>query len=310
MTNIVKVVPYNIEWPQMFEKEAQLIKSALGDNCIRVHHIGSTAVPKLAAKPIIDILPVVKDILCVDQSVTAMENLHYRSLGEHGIPFRRFFTKEQTFHVHVYEQENSEIERHLKFRDWMRTHECDRELYAELKTRLALKFANDRAQYISGKEQFVATIDNKAGFNQLRLRLPLTSSEWQTVRYLRQTYFFDRVHIDDPYTWTFQDATHIHFVFYLGTTIIGYAHIQLWPENRAALRIIVIEESHRNLGFGSELLRLSERWLTQQNIKELLVQSSPEAYQFYCQHNYVAMPFNDPDGYETDPRDIEIGKYL
>lgn len=93
MTQEVVVVPYKNEWPALFETEAMLIKQALGDNCLLVHHIGSTAVPGLASKPIIDILPVVKNILHVDQVTSAMEQLGYEAKGEYGIPFRRYFQK-------------------------------------------------------------------------------------------------------------------------------------------------------------------------------------------------------------------------
>ena len=65
-----------------------------------------------------------------------------------------------------------------------------------------------------------------------------------------------------------------------------------------------------NLGFGSQFLRLCERWLYHQGFKKLLIQSSQEAYQFYRKHGYAEMPFNDPDGYESDPQDTEIGKCL
>ena len=126
----------------------------------------------------------------------------------------------------------------------------------------------------------MTNIDKKIYSNELQLSPVSTDREWDAVRYLRQKYFFDRVPIDDPYTWTFNDPRHVHFIFYKKTKIIGYAHIQLWPENRAALRIIVIEEPYRNKGIGSKFLKLCERWLSQKNINQLLVQSSPEAYKF------------------------------
>src|SRR5580698_1970268 len=89
MARTIEVVPYNPEWPQMFEAEAALIKKALGDNCIAIHHIGSTSIPGLSAKPIIDILPVVKDILKVDAK--PIEALGYQAKGENGMAFRRYF---------------------------------------------------------------------------------------------------------------------------------------------------------------------------------------------------------------------------
>lgn len=314
MNKLIDIVAsYSTEWPHLFEIEAALIKNALGNNCVAVHHIGSTAVPSLSAKPIIDIMPVVKDIMLVNQAVSAMENLGYKFKGEYGIPFRCYFQKgdlKRTHNTHIFEEGNPEIERHLKFRDWMQTHENDRDVYGKLKTELALKFPYDIMSYCLGKENFIANIDTKTGFNGLRIAHALTESEWEAAREFRQKYFFDRVPIDDPYTWTFKDPKHVHFILYKGSKIIGYAHIQLWLENRAALRIIVIDENCRNQGYGGEFLKLCERWLSHQCVKKFQIQSSPEAYKFYCDHNYIHMPFNDPDGYESDPRDIEICKIL
>lgn len=307
----IEVVEYNPNWPEIFEAEAKQIKEALGHNCIEIHHIGSTSIPGLSAKPIIDILPVVRDIQEVDKATKAMESLGYEGKGEYGVAFRRYFQKgknNRTHHVHVYQEADPEISRYLKFRDWMRSHASDAENYGKLKLELAKKFPYDILQYCNGKDAFVASIDAKDGFNGWRVVKALTDREWEAVRRLRQVYFFKLK--EDPYIWTFTHKDHIHFVFYKNTEIIGYTHLQLWPENRAALRIIVIDEHHRNLGFGSQFLRLCERWLFHQGFKKLLIQTSKEAYQFYCKHGYKEIPFNDPDGCEGDPRDIEIGKCL
>src|SRR5436190_21363500 len=94
MTRKIEVVPYNPAWPQLFEEEAAKIKQALGENCIAVHHIGSTAVPGLSTKPILDMSPVVLDIMRVDQATPSMRSLGYEAKGEFGMLFRRFFTKE------------------------------------------------------------------------------------------------------------------------------------------------------------------------------------------------------------------------
>lgn len=313
MNNIVEVVAYDTEWPNMFETEAKLIKNALGDNCIAIHHIGSTAVAGLSAKPIIDILPVVKDILQVDQYNSAMINLGYNAKGEHGIPFRRYFQTScdgRTHNVHVFEKGNPEIDRHLKFRDWMRTNAHDRDAYGVLKIELALKYPNDIMSYCLGKDSFIADIDAKTGFDGLRMVQALTDREWEAARHFRQKYFFNRIPVDDSYTWIFKNPYPVHFMLYKAAKIIGYAHIQLWPENRATMRIIVIDELYRNKGIGSQFLKICERWLSHQNIKKLLVKSSPDAYKFYCKNGYIEMPFNDPDGYEGDPQDIEVGTNL
>ncbi|HHL2052078.1 TPA: GrpB family protein, partial [Legionella pneumophila] len=169
---LIKVVSYDSNWPVQFEQEAERIKKALGSNCIEIHHIGSTSVPDLVAKPVIDMIPVVLDISKVDGANAAIRALGYEAKGEYGIPFRRYFQKGDnrlTHHAHVFELGNPEIERHLKFRDWMRMHPKDREAYARLKQELARRYSDDITAYCLGKEDFIATIDKKAGFNGLRM---------------------------------------------------------------------------------------------------------------------------------------------
>ncbi len=307
----IDVVDYDPRWPELFESEAEGIKQALGSNCIEIHHIGSTSIPGLRAKPIIDILPVVRNIQEVDKAIRAMEALGYEAKGEYGMAFRRYFQKGgnvRTHHVHVYQEGDPEISRYLKFRDWMRSHPSDAESYAKLKVELALKFPHDILQYCNGKDAFVASIDAKDGYEGWRIVQALTDREWAAVRDLRQKCFFKSK--ADPFTWTFTHQDHIHFVFYKNAEIIGYAHLQLWPKNRAALRIIAIDERYRNLGFGTQFLGLCERWLFHKGFQKLLTQASKDAYKFYRKHGYIEMPFDDPDGYGSDPRDIEIGKCL
>lgn len=309
MPRIIEVVPYNPEWPQMFEAEAALIKKALGDNCIAIHHIGSTSIPGLNAKPIIDILPVVIDILKV--KAKPMEALGYQAKGEYGMAFRRYFQKEgdiRTHQVHVFEKCDPEIDRYLKFRDWMRSNPDDAKAYEALKSELAAKFPNDILSYCNGNDTFVASIDKKDGYDGWHMVQALTDREWAAVRHLRQHEFFKSK--PDPFTWTFDRKDHIHFVFYKNTDIIGYAHLQLWPHNQAALRIIIIDDRYRNHGFGSQFLNLCERWLTHQGYNKILVQASPTAYSFYSKHDYTEMPFDDPDGYPTDSKDTEMGKVI
>ena len=311
MMRKIEIIEYDPSWPELFEVEAKQIQQALGPNCIAVHHIGSTAIPELSAKPVIDILPVVRNIQEVDNATKAMESLGYEAKGENGIAFRRFFQKGgnlRTHHVHVYQEGDPEISRYLKFRDWMRTHPADAKKYGQLKAELAKKFPHDILQYCNGKDAFVASIDATDGFNGWRMVQALTNREWEAVRHFRQKYFFKSK--EDPYTWTFTHPDHIHFVLYKASEIIGYAHIQLWPEKRASLRIIVMDEHHRKLGWGSRFLRLCERWLYHQGYRKLLMQSTKVAYPFYNKDGYTPMPFEDPEGHETDPLDIEIGKCL
>ena len=242
-----------------------------------------------------------------------MQELGYEAKGEYGILFRRYFQKggnHHTHHAHVFEVGNPEIERHMKFRDWMRTHFEDRENYATLKQELSRQYPDDITAYCLGKDEFIANIDKKTGFDGLRVVSALTTREWDAARHFRQFYFFDKVGLSDPYTWTFEHEAHAHLILYHGTGIVGYAHLQFWPDNRAAMRIIVIDETKRKCHFGSKLLALCEKWLKSRGYKSLHVESSPQALIFYRKNGYVDMAFNDPDGYESDSQDTAVGKIL
>lgn len=101
----VEVVKYRSEWSREFEAEAERIKEILGDEAIEIYHIGSTSVEGLSAKPIIDIMPVVKDISRIDKLNPAFEALGYECMGEFGIPGRRYFRKggeKRTHQIHVF----------------------------------------------------------------------------------------------------------------------------------------------------------------------------------------------------------------
>jgi GNAT superfamily N-acetyltransferase len=150
--------------------------------------------------------------------------------------------------------------------------------------------------------------DAKYSFDACRIAKALTDQEWNAIRSLRNTNFFKSK--EDPYTWTFSHKDHVHFVFYKDAEIIGYAHLQLWPKLRAALRIIVIDEKLRNRGYGSQFLKLCEEWLREHGYKTLHIQASKKAYRFYQRHGYEKMAFDDPEDHGSDPNDIEIGKYL
>jgi len=155
----IKILPYNPQWAQMYEDEASLIIQALGDNCLAIHHFGSTAVPGLCAKAKIDILVVVKDFDLVDSS--ALEKLGYENRGE-VIPTGRYFSKKcPRVHLHLFEEGNPLIEQNLLFRDWLRTHEDDRNAYANMKRKLA-SHHTDGMEYCYAKTEFIKNIIEKA----------------------------------------------------------------------------------------------------------------------------------------------------
>jgi GNAT superfamily N-acetyltransferase len=165
----------------------------------------------------------------------------------------------------------------------------------------------DIDSYCLGKEEFIATIDKKTGFNGLRIVKALTTREWDAVHRLRQLYFFDKA---DPDTRILNHEEHVHFVLFQGSEIIGYAHLQLWPKARAALHILIIDEPKRNHSYGRQLLTLCEKWLKSQGCFSLHVKVPAEALKFYRVNAYIDMPFADPDGCKEDAHHTLLGKIL
>lgn len=162
----VEVVAYRQEWQERFAEEARALEAIFGEQLISVHHFGSTAIPGISAKPIIDILIIVRDIGAVDQLNPPLQELGYHAMGEYGIAGRRFFYKGthdlRSHHLHVYETGCPQILRHLAFRDYMRAHPITAHEYSRLKERLAAQFPEDMESYIAGKSQFVQEQEKRA----------------------------------------------------------------------------------------------------------------------------------------------------
>jgi GrpB-like predicted nucleotidyltransferase (UPF0157 family)/GNAT superfamily N-acetyltransferase len=294
----IEIVPYNPTWPTLFAAESALIKAALGNNCITVHHIGSTAIPGMSAKPIIDMIPTVKNISKVDAATALMIKLGYDAKGEAGMLFRRFFTKSTDIiscNVHIYEDNAGEIDRLIKFRDWMRTHPEDADNYADLKLKLTAQFANDRLRYTIGKENFVASIDNKTGFSGLRIVKALTDREWEAYHRIRKQQIFDLIGIEYDYNhYTYKEESHTHLTLYKGSVIAGAAQLERLNTDEAALRPFAIDAAYQNHGLGSAFLASIERWLKQQGCRILRLHANPPAVRFYERHGYSRMPFHEP----------------
>lgn len=161
----IEVKPYNKAWLSMFEEEATKLRTIFGYEITEIHHIGSTAVDGLKAKPVIDIMPVVINIGRVEDFNTAMIDIGYEPKRENGLPGRRYFQKggdERTHHAHFYEVGNFVIKRHLAFRGYLCSHPDTIKEYGNLKKELSHRFPHDIEAYIQGKELLVLEIENRA----------------------------------------------------------------------------------------------------------------------------------------------------
>ncbi len=169
MTRPLKIVAYDSNWPNLFEKEKKLIFETVGHIVVRAEHIGSTAVPGLGAKPIIDILAAVNHL---DQAKLCIEPLkligyEYEPELEAQIPERRFFNKgkppkDQHYHLHMVELTSDFWKRHLLFHNYLRAHPEVAQEYEKLKKRLAAKYGRNREDYTEAKTPFIVSIVAKA----------------------------------------------------------------------------------------------------------------------------------------------------
>ncbi len=155
---------YNPAWSKNFESEADKIAEALGEQVVEVKHVGSTSIPGLRAKPIIDILVAVEEFAPVDTYKEQLEPLEYFYHPHDAEDERLFFWKgtPRTHHLHIVEFMTWEHQRHIVFRDYLRAHPEMAELYEQVKRELSLTFKGNRPAYTKGKTAFIKTIMARA----------------------------------------------------------------------------------------------------------------------------------------------------
>jgi GrpB-like predicted nucleotidyltransferase (UPF0157 family) len=156
----ITLVPYDPAWPAQFATEADRIRAALGSGVILLEHTGSTSVPGLAAKPIIDITLVVPDSADEGAYVPALEAAGYQlAIREPGwFEHRLLRGSNPSVNLHTFSHGCPEVERMVVFRDWLRTHDADRELYERTKRELAAREWDYVQDYADAKGQVVETI--------------------------------------------------------------------------------------------------------------------------------------------------------
>ena len=168
MSTPVVVVDYDPQWPTSYEEEKERILGAIGDVAVAIEHIGSTAVPGLGAKPIIDIMVAVSRLADAERCIEPLQEIGYEYVPEYNdvIPERRYFHKgppgARTYHLHMVELTSGFWERHLQFRDFLRTHPEEAQRYHQLKKELAAKFGADRDGYTEAKTSFIESVIAKA----------------------------------------------------------------------------------------------------------------------------------------------------
>jgi GrpB-like predicted nucleotidyltransferase (UPF0157 family) len=166
MARKVVVVPHNPVWVKEYEAESARLRGVFGEQVVQIFHFGSTAIPGICAKPVIDILLTVREISFADKVTPLLSQQGYHAVGEYGISGRRFFYKGshemRTHHLHVYQYDNPQILRHIAFRDYMRSHPMSARQYGMLKEQLAEQFSENIDGYNAGKNDFVQEQERQA----------------------------------------------------------------------------------------------------------------------------------------------------
>lgn len=164
----ITLVEYDPRWPEVFEKEADRIRAILGDKVLLLEHVGSTSIPGLCAKPIIDILLVVKDSSDESSYVPALEAAGYslRIREPEWLEHRMFIGPDTDINLHVFSLGAPEIDRMLRFRDWLRSNKADRDKYVQVKRSLAKKKWRYIQHYADAKTSIIQEIMERANANK------------------------------------------------------------------------------------------------------------------------------------------------
>jgi GrpB-like predicted nucleotidyltransferase (UPF0157 family) len=165
MANPVIVLDYDPNWPGLFQSLRKRIADALGDMAAAIEHVGSTAVPDLVAKPIIDIDVLLRSETMLSAAIEALASLGYVHRGTLGIPEREAFfapVDDPPHHLYLCPPSSAEFRRHVAFRDYLRAHPMDARSYGDLKIALAERFREDRSAYNAAKGEFVGELTSRA----------------------------------------------------------------------------------------------------------------------------------------------------
>ena len=160
----VHLKPHDPRWVVDYECEPAAIRMAVSDVFVGMYHIGSTAIPGIRAKPVIDMLAVVRNVEALDARSPQVEALGYEVMEEFGIPGRRYFREDdahgnRTHQIHAFAACSPQIARHIAFRDFLRAHPEYAKEYDALKQRLAALFPSDISASTDGKDEFIARVD-------------------------------------------------------------------------------------------------------------------------------------------------------
>jgi GrpB-like predicted nucleotidyltransferase (UPF0157 family) len=293
MARVIEIVEYDANWAQSYAKEEALLRPLFGSRLVEIHHVGSTAVPGLAAKPIIDVLVMLDETRTVQRFYEPMRELGYRPRGEcldapvPGTPGRFYFTKNagedvRTHQVHVCTSEHVDAADKLVFRDYLRSHPQVAMDYARVKTQVAAENHFDSFGYMRGKDQKVKEIlaaawawRDRDGLGVLRHR-PATVDDLDVLAIWNSELIEDERHRnamtvvqlrERMRSWVNHEYAAV--VFFADDVPSAYALYKESPDE-ILLRQFFVKRQRRRRGLGRQSIELLRRHVWRERKRVLL----------------------------------------
>jgi GrpB-like predicted nucleotidyltransferase (UPF0157 family) len=281
----VALEPYNPKWKRVFSDEAYFIFDSLRNESLRLYHCGSTSVPDLDAKPIIDILGSVSSLEVLDQQKSALERIGYEYKGEYGIQGRRYcilHNPDKTIayvHLHIFQHDDSQVEKHLLFRNHLRSVSESKKSYSKQKRHLIQDLKVCREKYSHAKNDIIARIQTEANRKQPPQKvlavLGAAEGHKNTESFLRETYSTSTIEVIDlnesnlaPYSYSKGLSDNFHIIIrkilaadtlVLATPVYWYAMSGTMKDFMDRLSNLISGE-HKHLGeslYGKRIQLLS-----------------------------------------------------
>lgn len=261
MPRPIKLFPYDSNWVKKFVVEASDINSFLGTKCLEVHHFGSTSIPGMTAKEDLDILLVVQNL----NDSLELKNHGFVFKGELNIPLRYFFSKNterSKINLHVCESGHGFIGLNLAFRDYLRKHPKEVELYSQIKFE-ALKHAKPHEKirdflthYGVTKNRLIKSILEKSGYEGFVVNFCMHHNEWEEYHRITKASIDNYVEVDPASL----DSNHFYFCISKGPKIVAVADIDFLEKNQAQLiSLCFLNKSHEEE--ESYFLSFLDKWL-------------------------------------------------
>lgn len=297
------IVKYDAGWPKFFCEEAEKIRTFMGDNVVDIQHVGSTSVPGLSAKPIVDMILVTNDLEAARLRLTSSD-LGYRYKGEYNLPLRDLYGKNSDYEIylHVHQVGSPEIMLNLLFRDFLIANSDAREQYEQVKimssqsSRASEKVETGITRYNLMKNDMIVSILQKTGFDGLCVRFATQHAEHEAFEQFRSV-FFNEIYGNGHIESISQDTK--KFVLYKGTEIIGSSALSDLGAGRFSIDFSTAKTKDGFL----RLLQIMETWAkTRMHADSLFAMALKEQCELYLSTGFIALPS------ATDAKKINLFK--